>query len=119
MPAGAAVGLGLLGASLLIWRCSSDGGSAVVLATTLMMRDLRLAAGLLMGLAVAGIVTASVVTLGLEKFRRLDPTTDVIGTALVLLAALAFLGLARTVSIRVDRAVAIAHGRRNSRRSGP
>jgi hypothetical protein len=116
---GAAVGLGLLGVSLLTWRYSSQGGSAVVLATTLMLRDLRRAAFLLMGLVVAGIVTASVVTLGLEKFRRLDPTTDLIGTALVLLAALAFLGLARTVSIRVDRAVALAHGRRNSRRPSP
>ncbi|HXQ94776.1 MAG TPA: hypothetical protein VN864_06400 [Thermoplasmata archaeon] len=114
-----AVSLGLLGAVLLLWRWSSQGGSAVWLATSLMVRDLRIAAALLLATVLVGFATAYVMAVSLEAFARLDPVTDAAGFALLLLGSVAFLGVASTVSVRVDRAVAYAHGRRNLRRSSP
>jgi len=113
------VSLGLLGAVLLLWRWSSQGGSAVWLATSLMVRDLRIAAALLLATVLVGFATAYVMAVSLEAFARLDPVTDAAGFALLLLGSVAFLGVASTVSVRVDRAVAYAHGRRNLRRSSP
>ena len=111
--------LGAIGATLLLWRWSSEGGSAVRLAASLMVRDLRMAAVLLFATVVVGFVAAYVMAVTLEAVARLDPTTDVAGVVLLLVGSVAFLGLAGTVSTRVDRAVAFAHGRRNMGRSIP
>jgi hypothetical protein len=113
----AAAALAIVGAGVLTWRWSTDGGSAVRLAASLLVYDHRSSAELLVGTVVTGVAVAGVFTYGLEWLAQLDTTTDLLATLLLLVAAVAFVGLAGTVSTRVDRAVAYAHGRANMGRT--